>query len=72
MSYMLMRDIRCPNCHRLQCKAILNGASAIQILCRCKTLLAAYERETVVVSVAASPTMTFGDLTMRGVGVMMR
>ena len=67
-----MRDIRCPNCNRLQCRAVLNGLSAIQIRCRCKTLIAAYEQETRVVSMAASPSVTFGGVAYHGFGVAMR
>ena len=67
-----MREIRCPSCNRLQCKAILNGTSAIQVLCRCKTLIAAYEFETLVVSAAASPTATFGKQIHVGMGLGVR
>jgi phage FluMu protein Com len=56
-----MREIRCPRCHRLVCKAVLNGTSAVEIRCRCKTLMAVYAHETLIVSVAASPTISVGD-----------
>lgn len=68
----VLREIRCPRCHRLQCKAILNGTSAIQILCRCKTMIAAYELETVVVSGAASPTQTFDGVRYDGFSLTTR
>lgn len=54
-----MREVRCPNCHRLQCKAVLNGQSAVEIRCRCKTMIYATGEETFVAGYAASPSAGF-------------
>ena len=68
---VVLREIRCPSCARLQFK-LVGGVAWLEGKCRCKTMFVVHGMDTMPLASIASPSMTFGGVSYAGFGVGVR
>jgi hypothetical protein len=67
-----MLQVRCPTCRQRHVDAWLTGDSFVVVQCRCKTKFRTDQKETFVITTAASVSRTFDGRTYEGFGLAIR